>query len=189
MCGTGCCARAAGRRARARQERQNRSPSRWAHRPFLLHDFFRRPPIFTPSAAEGVTRASRPSGWGSLAVGIDAQQLVHAGDQVAGIDGPVLHLFALGIGSAHDVAALESAAGHHGAKRRRRNGRGRRSRALPTAPWACGRTRRSTRRWCVSSSPRSDRSWSRVARPLSISGSFCRITWKFCFVGVPAFDS
>src|ERR1035441_10731651 len=35
-------------------------------------------------------------------------------------------------------------------------------------------------RTVLESRPRCDRSWSKVAMPLSICGSFWRITWKFC---------
>ncbi len=45
-------------------------------------------------------------------LGVDAQQFVHAGDEVAGINRPFLHLFALGVGGAHDVAAFEATSGH-----------------------------------------------------------------------------
>ena len=43
---------------------------------------------------------------GQFGLRIDAEQLVHAADQVAGINRPLLDLFALGIRGPDDVPAL-----------------------------------------------------------------------------------
>ena len=48
---------------------------------------------------------------------IDPQQLVHAADQIARIDGPVLDRLSLGIGGADHLAAFEAAAGNHARRR------------------------------------------------------------------------
>ena len=69
---------------------------------------------------------------GQFALRINAEQLIHAAHQVARINGPVLDLFALGVGSADHLAALESAAGDARRRRLRHDGRARRSKALPT---------------------------------------------------------
>jgi hypothetical protein len=96
-----------------------------------------------------------------------------------GIDGPVLDLFALGIGGADHVAALESAAGHHGREDLA-------PMAAPAVPGASHMTfgvRPNSplhQTMVLSSRPRSDKSWSSVAMPLSISGSLRRMVWKFC---------
>ncbi len=79
---------------------------------------------------------------------VDAEQLVHAADQVARVHRPVLDLLALVRRRADHAAALEAAAGDQGRVRPDHGGRGRRSTAPPIAPSACGRTRRRTRRSC-----------------------------------------
>src|SRR5262249_55912377 len=48
-------------------------------------------------------------------LGVDAHELVDGGQDVVGLDGPLHRVFALGIGGADHLAALEATAGHeHG---------------------------------------------------------------------------
>ena len=68
----------------------------------------------TLSAAEGVARDRQALRMRQLGLGINAQQLVHAADEVARIDRAFLDRFAFGVRSADDLAAFEAAAGDHG---------------------------------------------------------------------------
>ena len=133
----------------------------------------------TPSAAVGVTRDRQALRMRQLGVGIDAQQFVHAADEVARIDGPVLDLFALGVRRADDVAALESAAGDHGGE----------DLAVMAAPAVPGRFPLDLRRSAELAAPPDDGAVQQAAvrqilqqrrQPLSSSGSFRRMVWKCC---------
>src|ERR1035438_5760841 len=53
-------------------------------------------------------------GMGQTRLRIDAQQFVETGDEVAGVDGPVLQLLALGVRGADDPASLEASARYQG---------------------------------------------------------------------------
>jgi hypothetical protein len=48
---------------------------------------------------------------GQVCFGDDIESIVHAADQIAGIDGTVTDLLAFGIGGADDAAAKRSRAG------------------------------------------------------------------------------
>ena len=124
-------------------------------------------------------------GMGQLAVGVDAQQFVDAADQVARIDRPVLHLFASGVRGADDLAALESAAGDHAEKTwpqwPRPPFHGASQCTLGVRPNSPPHQTMVLRAGRARTGPASS-----VARPLSSSGSFCRIDREVLLVRVPA---